>query len=292
MFQCKWCKNEYATYVSIAKHTSRTHKIDKETLRIAYFHNGVRPMCACGCGMPTKFHARGFMAYLNGHNAKVANGMSGKTHSTVARTNISVKRKAKFANGELKLWSTGLSIKTDPKIQAMAKKISENTERARKISVAMTGKTHSPEHCAKLKISITKSWADPKLRKQQARNRITFFESGRCKKVSGLEMKFKQLLIDHKITFKQQYYIDEIGAFYDFYIHRSDGSFFVVEIHGDYWHCNPDTKYKIPKYDAQVKNIKNDEKKRLWCELNSIPLVVIWESDIDSAWEKIQPFIS
>lgn len=288
MFICKWCTNEYESYTSLAKHTSRTHKIDKETLRIAYFHNGVRPICACGCDQPTKLHAGGFMTYLNGHNSKIANGMTGKTHTDAAKASISTKRKAKFASGELVMWSAGLSVKTDAKIQAMAQKISDNTERAQKISIALTGKIHSEEHRLNNNAAVKKAWADPILRQKQADNRIKYFTSGQCKSVSGLEHKFKQILVDKGVAFQQQFYAKDICAYYDFCIYRPDGSYFLVEIHGDFWHCNPNTKHKFPKYEAQLKNIKNDEKKRLWCILNNIPLVVIWESDIDRALDIIE----
>ena len=82
MFACKWCEKEYDTYTSIGKHCGRTHGIDKRTLRLAYFHNGIPPVCNCGCGEETKLHNSGFMEYVTGHNSRVANPMEGVKHST------------------------------------------------------------------------------------------------------------------------------------------------------------------------------------------------------------------
>jgi hypothetical protein len=61
-----------------------------------------------------------------------------------------------------------------------------------------------------------------------------------------------------------------------------------VEVHGDFWHCNPNIpKYSVPKYDAQHNNIINDKKKKQWCIDNNIQLLIFWESDILNNPQKV-----
>jgi predicted NUDIX family NTP pyrophosphohydrolase len=45
-----------------------------------------------------------------------------------------------------------------------------------------------------------------------------------------------------------------------------------VEIHGDFWHCKPGTKYEIPKYEHQKNNLVMDAKKEEWCKKRGITL--------------------
>jgi GIY-YIG catalytic domain len=47
-----------------------THRVGGPQLIVKYFHGGVHPVCACGCGEQTKYDKRTqtFSVYLQGHN--------------------------------------------------------------------------------------------------------------------------------------------------------------------------------------------------------------------------------
>ena len=89
-------------YVSIEVVSTKIHS--SQTF-IAYKLNGAIPECACGCGTPLRWTNKGFQTYIRGHIAKINNPMSGQTHSSEAKQNISQKRKAKFASGEMVVWN-------------------------------------------------------------------------------------------------------------------------------------------------------------------------------------------
>ena len=55
----------------------------------------------------------------------------------------------------------------------------------------------------------------------------------------------------------------------------------MIEVDGDYYHCNPNTIHKIPKYPMQKKNIINDKRKNTWCKNHNIELLRYWEKDIN-----------
>jgi very-short-patch-repair endonuclease len=69
------------------------------------------------------------------------------------------------------------------------------------------------------------------------------------------------------------------------------GKNFLIEVDGDYWHCNPNTKYSTPIYAAQKKNLIQDEIKNNWCLDNKYKLLRFWESDINNNTEKIIKFL-
>lgn len=47
------------------------------------------------------------------------------------------------------------------------------------------------------------------------------------------------------------------GFIFDFKVGK-----FLIEVQGDYFHCNPDTRHAIPKNDMQRNNLKRDKRKR------------------------------
>lgn len=294
MFKCNWCDSEFETYDAMRRHVGRIHKIHSSEVYVATYLNGTWPTCKCGCGdrvkwrpeMPTKF-----MEYVNGHNSKgSSNPMYGKHHTQEAKDSISTKRKEKFANGEYRVWQNEDTEETRErfrKIGEMSRK-ENNPVRAKKISGKLKGRSKTPEHIAKLKKSITKTWSCPIKREKQSHTRMMRITENGWQITSKLEDKFAEVLDEMGIRYHRQHYVREIKALYDFYL--SDHKI-IVEVHGDYWHCNPNTKFSIPKYETQLKNIKNDEKKKTWCELNNVPLLVIWESDLNSDPEAVKNLV-
>lgn len=99
-----------------------------------------------------------------------------------------------------------------------------------------------------------------------------------------LEQKFELLLISLKVPYRKQVMIkDGPGRFskyriYDFLL-SSKG--ILIEIDGDYWHCNPKKYPNGPINKIQKKNIQNDKEKDIVAKLKGYKLVRIWEGDIE-----------
>ena len=239
------------------------------------------PLCACGCGQTVNWHGNQYMKYLNGHNSTgKTNAMFGKKHSKQSRKEMSKTRKAKFASGETKMWCEGLSIKTNKSLQSAAKKNAANKERSKKISVFHKGKKKTAAAKAKMSISATERWKDPVLREHQRQAAVNRINDNGWWIKSKLETKFgKDFLFALNISYSTQFFVPEIKAFYDFYIPTKD---VIIETHGDFWHCNPNSKFKMPKYAAQHKNLVRDPIKADWCIKNNKKLLVFWESDINN----------
>jgi len=280
MFICQRCSKEVESYDYLRKHVSRVHKIHSSEFYVEYYLNGVWPTCKCGCGervkwrteMPTKF-----MEYVAGHNSRTSNPMQGKTHSNETKHKISKIAKDGYESGKRVVWAEGLSIDTDIRLQSAAKKNSENVERSKKISDYMTGRPKSEEHKRKSREGIIKAWSDPELQERQRQHMLRRMTNNTWSISSKLEDTLAALLDSASITYTRQFYVKSIKAFYDFYLPESN---IIVEVHGNFWHCNPATKHAIPKFDSQHTNISNDVKKAQWCMDNNIRLLIFWETDI------------
>lgn len=75
----------------------------------------------------------------------------------------------------------------------------------------------------------------------------------------------------------------KVGKFYfDFCVNSV-----LVEVHGDYWHCNPDI-YPKPINDMQRNNKKNDCEKALLANKLGYELYVIWENDLKKDKENVE----
>lgn len=53
-----------------------------------------------------------------------------------------------------------------------------------------------------------------------------------------------------------------------------------IEIMGGYWHCDSRI-YSFPKYKMQENGIKKDKKKNEYLKNNNIPILYLWELDIN-----------
>lgn len=56
---------------------------------------------------------------------------------------------------------------------------------------------------------------------------------------------------------------------------------YLIEVQGDYFHCNPNTRHAIPKNDMQINNMKRDKGKRSCVKKHKeYKLIEFWENDI------------
>lgn len=70
---------------------------------------------------------------------------------------------------------------------------------------------------------------------------------------------------------------------YDFYLTELN---VLLEVQGDYWHTNPRVYPDGPKNSVQRENIQKNKNKREVAESQKIPLLEIWELDIQKSPEK------
>lgn len=97
--------------------------------------------------------------------------------------------------------------------------------------------------------------------------------------------KVKQWLIDLKYEFEEEFEFD--GFVFDFKVANV-----LIEVQGDFFHCNPKTRHKTPKSDIQKKNVDRDVRKRSAVETSDFVLLELWENDILKNEQKTKQIIS
>lgn len=277
-FKCKLCKNvTFGSYTSLSRHMSRTHNIKCDQFYVEYYLSGNWPVCKCGCGEKVNYSyaLKSFREFNQGHQSRIKNNWGNNPKALEHSINT---RRKRFASGEITTWNNGLTTETDSRVKAYGEKISENKERAEKISVSLTGLSKSEEHIQKITKNHKKYWADPVHREEQSHRRMLYIKEHGFEVKSKLEDKFAKFMDELKMHYHRQHYVREIKGLFDFYL--NDKCF--VEIQGDFWHCKPGTKYEIPKYESQKNNLEMDKIKEEWCKKNGILLLKFWESDINS----------
>jgi very-short-patch-repair endonuclease len=269
MFKCPKCNKEFDSYVGLARHTAKSYSLKGEELYREY--NGITETvtCKCGCGTPTKWRIdTGYNDYVAGHNSKGSNNvMFGKKHSDTAKSNISKKRKEKFANGEYEIWQH----KTGEKYTLAKQKIADairkenNPERGRKISNALKGKLKTKEQMQKI-------WAGQR----------KWLANRHYNSPSSIEVKFGKFLDMLNIAHDRQFSFDRFT--YDFYL--SDYNI-LVEVDGDFYQCNPKIYPEGAKFPIQKRNIENDVHKTQVALSANYRLLRFWESDILNNPQKV-----
>ena len=104
---------------------------------------------------------------------------------------------------------------------------------------------------------------------------------------SKLEEKFaKEFLEKLGINYVYQYKAESIGRFFDFYIPSAN---LIIEIDGDYWHSyNVEYENMTP---TQKRNKRVDEAKDKWAVFHGIPVLRIWEHDINKNSTKVMQIL-
>lgn len=100
---------------------------------------------------------------------------------------------------------------------------------------------------------------------------------------SKLEERFARDFLDRlNVEYVYQYKAESIGRFYDFYLPKEN---LLIEVDGVYWHSK-DILYE-DMTPTQKRNRRVDELKDRWAALNCIPLIRIWEDDINKHPESV-----
>jgi G:T-mismatch repair DNA endonuclease (very short patch repair protein) len=234
-------------------------------------YNGIHPICQCGCEQQTRYEAKlkDYCKWISGHQSRVA-GHFGDPKAKKRVDAIISTRKAKFASGEYDYIKQAIknrdSVELGKKISKGAKGISK--PKAKGFGI---GRIHT--QTTKNKMS------------ESAIQRI--LKTGKVKR-SGLEYKFEGILELLEIEHIHSYFIKEINKIYDFYLPKYN---ILIEIDGDFWHCNPDTKYALPECKTQHINIKNDKFKSQWAIDNGYTLLRFWENDINNNIKQVKQIL-
>ena len=95
-------------------------------------------------------------------------------------------------------------------------------------------------------------------------------------KKTKIETKFESILILLNIEYEYQYEFKK--RLFDFKINNKN---ILIEVDGDFYHCNPNTKHSEVMYESQKLTKKNDDYKNLLCKNNGMKLLRYWEKDIN-----------
>lgn len=274
MLKCKLCDFEAKSQSSLSKHTWFSHQLRFPDYLINIKYNKEHPLCNCGCGNKTNYEANkaDFNLFLSGHHTK-REGHWGDLKSEKRVSKIIATRKAKFASGEYDhIIKSIQDTRKDPNFGAKVSKGKKekpyyfSDEQKKNQSERMMGNKHSQETKDKMSKTAKDKWETGDIGKRKYYT-------------SKLETTFANILDLLEIKYQKLLYAKEIKAFYDFYIPELN---LVIEVDGDFWHCNPNSKHAEAKYESQKKNQIRDKEKEQWLKDNGYKLLRFWESDINN----------
>ena len=276
-FKCETCDKEYDTLWSLSSHNVKKHKIKPQETFIKHNLEGKTPECKCGCGEVPTFLGiqKGFRDYIRGHASRVNNNWG---HNVDAQKKSKDTQRKLYGSGELVIWNKGLTKEDDERLD-YGDKISSNLERNKKISNSLKGRKRPQYVLDKLDEGMREYWSKEENKEKQSHKRLLHIKENGFTVISNLENNFSKLLDNLNIDYYQQFYVREIKSLYDFKI---KGKNILIEIDGDFWHCNPKTEHKIPVIEHQKNNLIKDKIKTEWCLKNNYILLRFWEDDINN----------
>lgn len=126
MIKCPFCNDyENENLNSLRIHNQKRHKKTALELRLALFHDNIRPKCKCGCGEETRFQNvyTGFNDFVRGHQARVNNNWG---HNKTALDKSHATNKARLASGENVIWNKGLTKEDHQSVVAYGRGTAES----------------------------------------------------------------------------------------------------------------------------------------------------------------------
>ena len=106
---------------------------------------------------------------------------------------------------------------------------------------------------------------------------------------SKLEEKFaKEFLEKLGVKYVYQYKAESIGRFFDFYIPSAN---LIIEVDGGWYHSDPRIIEGKELNPMQKKNKRVDELKNKWAISHGIPILRIWEKDINEAPSEVMKML-
>lgn len=132
----------------------------------------------------------------------------------------------------------------------------------------------------KISKKITQNWDNLSDEVKAAKlKQLNSAEDKGIRRISKIEKRFESLLINENIAYTTQKWISNFA--YDF---RVTGTNILIEVQGDYWHCNPNKysgEFIHPTRKILAKDIwVYDESKRHNAEKYGYKVIYVWESEI------------
>ena len=280
MVVCKECNREFKSLDSLRRHRVQKHNVSAEQTYIDYVLNGVEPRCKCGCGEKPKYLGidAGYREYIRGHAARINNNWG---HNPEALKKSHDTQRKMHADGTLKVWNDGLTIE-DPRVRDNIDKVMSNPERGKNISKKLKDVPKSEEHKIKIQKAAELRWLNPEEREKQSYRLIDrLIKNNHRNSKTKLESRFEGILIGlglkTDVDYKYQHQVS--SAIFDFIVFNKN---VLIEVDGDFHHCNPNSKYKIPIYPIQLKTIGNDIRKNILSNDKGFKLLRFWETDINN----------
>ena len=116
--------------------------------------------------------------------------------------------------------------------------------------------------------------------------KFSSYDKEQIRKETLPEKTVRTWLEENDIDFKQEASIEDGSHWYfDFAITNTK---ILVEVHGDYWHCNPKIYKNGPKNDWQRHAIKRDFCKKDFAKSKGYERIIVWEHDIKTDFENIK----
>ena len=278
-YKCEICDKDFDSLWGLSSHNVKKHDIKPQETFIKHNLEGISPKCNCGCGETPSFLGikKGFRDFIHGHASRINNNWG---HNTDAQKKSKDTQRRLYGSGELVIWNKGLT-KDDDKRLDYGEKISNNLERNKKISEYRKGRKRPQHVLDSLYKGMREYWSKEENREKQRKKRVKYLKDYQYNNKTILESRFGDLLESIGVDFIFQYTI--CGFNFDYYLPKYD---LVIEVDGDFYHCNPIKYPNGPIYETQKTTIKNDDKKNKICEgSNGLTLLRFWESDINNRTE-------
>ena len=233
MEKCELCDFTTDNKIKLSKHILFTHKLSMSEYMVKTKYNGIHPTCSCGCGTPMVYRAyiHDFPKYVKKHlhvlyKDKSFEEIWGDPKSEKRVKAISDARKKKFNNGDYDYIKTAIKeARKDPELGGKISRGAKGVPKPKPEGFG-TGRILSEETKKKISEAAIKN----------------IIKTDR-QHTSKLEKTFANILNLLDISYKQFFYAKSIKAFYDFYIEEHN---LIIEVDGDFWHCNPNTKFINP----------------------------------------------
>jgi very-short-patch-repair endonuclease len=271
MSKCNICNQEFDSEIKLSKHIQHTHKLKKTEYLIQTKYDNNHPLCGCGCGQKTRYEPSqlDFCRFIKGHQSRLE-GHWGDLKSEKRVKVISQTRKNKFSSGEYDYIKDSIKeARKDPKLGEKISKAVKGIPKPKPKGFGI-GRVHSKE-----------------TRKKMSDIAIENIIKTDRNHTSKLEKTFANILDLLDIKYNKFFYAKDIKAFYDFYIPDSN---LIIEVDGDFWHCNP-KKFSEPKYETQKRNLIRDKEKIQWAQENGYKLLRFWEDDINNNIKSVKQIL-
>jgi very-short-patch-repair endonuclease len=253
-----------------------------EDYTLQYILNGVKPTCACGCGKFVSYVPEvplTYRTYYSGHYALHHPEIWGDKSDPERLKKSAQTYKDRYAKGEIKNPWKGKTKHEVPHIMKFSLYSTKaiNPDKAKETSEKLKGRKFTEEHKKNLSKAVREYSQKPEYREECRQRKMNFLINNHKQYTSKLEDYFiENYLTPNNILFKRNFYAKGIKSFYDFYLPEFN---VIIEVDGDYWHCNPKI-FPEAKYASQKRNIIKDVIKNEWAIENGYTIVRFWEKDI------------